>query len=66
MAGATSKLVSARERYSNAENISDAADDLRTAGNLCGIDRLSAIAYELDNIAASLRTAALAEANDSH
>lgn len=63
MSGANPKLVSARELYRNSESLSDAADDIRCAADLLRNDRLQAIAYEIDNIAAAVR---LDAANKAH
>jgi hypothetical protein len=63
MAGANSRLVSAREMYSNSETLSDAADDIRCAADVLHNERLTAIAHELDNIAAAIR---LEAANKAH
>lgn len=65
MAGANSKLMSAREMYSNAETVSDAAEDIRSAGGLLHNDRLKKISYELDNIAAIIRTEAANKAHEA-
>jgi hypothetical protein len=53
------KRVTARMAQTSAEAISNAAQDLRTQADLHGIDRLQAIATELDIIAAELRATAL-------
>lgn len=65
MAGANTRLVSAREMYSNSETISDAADDLRSAGDLLKHERIKAIAYELEDIAAAIRTEAANKAHEA-
>lgn len=63
MAGANTKLVSARELHSAAEEISDIAEDLRSKAAICRSERLPVIANELDDIAALYRTQALDTAN---
>lgn len=63
MAEANSQLMSAREMYRNSEVLSDAADDIRSAADLLQNERLKTLAYELENIAAFIRTES---ANKAH
>lgn len=65
MAGANSKLLSARELYSHSESVSDAAEDLRCAADILRNDRLKTIAYELENIADAMRTEAANKAHEA-
>lgn len=65
MAGANSKLMSAREMYSNSEVLSDAAEDIRSAADLLHNEKLKTLAYELENIAAAIRTEAANKAHEA-
>jgi hypothetical protein len=51
--------------YSNSETLSDAADDIRQTAEALRNERLKVIAYELENIAATIRTEAANKAHDA-
>lgn len=53
------KKLTKREAMQIAERISDAAEELRTEAGLCSDDRLQALAYQVETIAAELRATEL-------
>lgn len=53
------KVLTKREVMSCAERVSEAAEALRLEAGLCSDDRLQALAYQVETIAAELRATEL-------